>query len=321
MTTSWLVNDHDTVDAKRPGMSLRCRLVMILVFFGPAIFFACNGDYVLATVCAVAGVAAFSGYRIGVAAIVGSIAAIVAAIAYAPSLGYEQELRFTQWFGTTGLLNRFLAVGVIGLGITFAVTGLAALVARRVCRKYAGFDSLNRWCGLGLGAVEGLIACLFFLGGMLVIVPTEKELTEMRSADNTCGQFLSKAILATTEHTHASRLGPIIEEYNPFVRCPQLNKVEEVQKSVRVLSDPKKIEELLNHPNIRKLQQRPEIKTLVSKLMDDPGIRDVLRSGKQMNRSMAMTLLNHPAVLELVDQPGFVEAATKAIRSTNPIVP
>jgi hypothetical protein len=32
---------------------------------------------------------------------------------------------------------------------------------------------------------------------------------------------------------------------------------------------------------------------------------------------MAIVLLNHPAVLELVDEPGFIEEARKVIRGTN----
>ena len=52
------------------------------------------------------------------------------------------------------------------------------------------------------------------------------------------------------------------------------------------------------------------------KVIEDPEIRSALHSGRSMDRSMAMMLLNHPAVLELIDQPGFIESATKAIRGT-----
>ncbi len=290
---------------------------MSLLFFGPSVYFGWQGDYIFAAVCSVSGFTAFSGFRLGAVAILGAIGAITAAIAYAPSIGHVLEFRSTQWFGTTGLLNRFLCVGVVGLAITLGVTVVVMFVAGKAFRRRPGLDKLNRWSGFGIGAVEGLAACLFFLGGMLVIDPIEKEHAQSRSADDTRGQFLSKAISTTTEYTRASRLGPIIEQYNPFVRFPKLNKVEEVQKSLRVLSDPKKIEALLNHPSIQQLQRRPEMRTVVKKLNDDPEIRDILRSGRRMDRSMAMALLNHPAVLELVDQPEFIEEAMKVIRGTN----
>ena len=268
-------------------------------------------------VCSVSGFTAFSGFRLGAVAILGSIGAIAAAIEYAPSIGCAQEFRFTQWFGTTGLLNRFLCIGVVGLAITLGVTGVVMFVAGKAFRKRPDLDKLNRWSGFGIGFVEGLAACLFFLGGMLVIDPIEKEHAQSRSADDTRRQFLSKAISTTTEYTRASRLGPIIDQYNPFVRFSRLNKVEELQKSVRVLSDPKKIDGLLNHSSIQQLQRRPEVQAVVKKLNDDPEIRNILRSGRRMDRSMAMTLFNHPAVLELLDQPGFIEEATKVIRGTD----
>ncbi len=292
-------------------------MFMSLLFIGPSLYFGWEGDYALAAVCSVSGFAAFSGFRLGAVAILGSIGAIAAAIEYAPSIGYAQEVRFTQWFGTTGLLNRFLCVGVVGLTITLGVTGVVMFVADKAFRKRPNLDKVNRWSGFGIGFVEGLAACLFFLGGMLVIDQIEREHAQLRSADDTRRQFLFKAIATTTEYTRASRLGPIIDQYNPFVRLSGLNKVEEVQDSVRVLSDPKKIDELLNHPSIQPLQRRPEVRVVVEKLNDDPEIRNVLRSGRRMDRSMAMTLFNHPAVLELLDQPGFIEEATKVIRDTH----
>ena len=85
--------------------------------------------FIIVAVCAVSGFTAFSGFRLGAVAILGSIGAIAAAIEYAPSIGYSQEVRFTHWFGTTGLLNRFLCVGVAGLAITLGVTGVVMCLA------------------------------------------------------------------------------------------------------------------------------------------------------------------------------------------------
>ncbi len=314
MTTSRPIDDSD--NSNRPRMSWKCRLFIGVLFIEPSLYFGWEGDYVLAAVCLVSGFTAFSGFRLGAVSILGSIGAIAAAIAYAPSIGYAQEVRFTQCFGTTGLLNRFLCVGVVGLAITLGVTGVVMFVAGKAFRKRPGLDKVNRWSGFGIGFVEGLAVCLFFLGGMLVLDPIEKEYGQSRSADDTRRQFLLKAISTTTEYTRASRLGPIIDQYNPFVRFPGLNKVEEVRKSVRVLSDPRKIDGLLNHPSIQQLQRRPEVRAAVKKLHDDPEIRNVLRSGRRMDRSMAMMLFSHPAVLELLDQPGFIEEATKVIRDT-----
>lgn len=298
------------------GMSWKWRLLFTLVFFGPAIYFGIHGAYVLAGLVAVSGVCAFSGFRLGAVAIFTSIAAITAAVAYAPSIGYQQEWRFTEWFGTTGLLNRFISIGAVGIGITLVTTCVVLMMTGRIFRRRPRLDQPNRWLGFLIGGVEGVVATVFLLGGILVLEPIEQKRQKLGQATGRRTTQISDLVLLTAEHAHNSKIGPYIEEYNPFVRFPQLNKIEEVQKSVQVLSDPEKIERLMRHPEVRQLQNRPEVRTAVRKVMDDPEIRTILHSGTPMNRSIAMTLLNHPAILELVDQPGFIDVATKAIRST-----
>ncbi len=301
---------------KTTGMDLRWRLLFYVLFFGPAIYFAVDGDYPATAICAVAGIAAFGGYRAGAVSIVTLLAAVTAAIAFAPSLGQSQEARFATWFGTTGLTNRFLSIGAIGAVISMVIAGLGMFISGKLLRPRPRLDSVNRWIGFGIGGVEGVAASIFFLGGMLMIEPIEKQRAELRDAEDVRGNLVSEFILDTSEGTRDSRIGPALVDYNPFTRIPQLNRVEELQQSVQVLSDPKKIEGLLEHPSIRQLQQRPEVRRAVQKLTDDPEIQEVLRSGKRMDRSMAMTLLNHPAVMELVDQPEFLEHAARAIEST-----
>ena len=315
MTTSQQSDDAEKKE--RAQMPLRWQMFLVLLFYGPALYFGYEGDYVVAAVCSVSGLTAFMGFRIGAVAILGSIGAIAVAIAFAPEIGYSQEFRFTQWFGTTGLLNRFLCMGVIGVAIALGVTGVVMFVARKSFRKRRFLDRVNRWSGFGIGVVEGLVVCLFFLGGMFVIDPTDKAHAQSQSTNESTEPILARAISKVTESTRSSRLGPFVEENNPFVHFPELNKVEEVQKSVVVLSDPESINRLLNDPSILQLQQRPEVRTVIRKLKDDPKIRDILQSGRLMDRSMVMTLLEHPAVLELLDQPGFMDEAKKVIQSTN----
>ncbi len=295
-------------------MRLIPRLFFSLVFLGPAIYFALDGDVVTAAVCLAAGLAAFGGYRTGAAYIVAIVIAATAAIAYAPTIGLAQEWRFSQWLGTTGLTNRLLSVGLVGLLITMLIVLIVSLVISRFFARRPELDSLNRWLGFGLGAVEGVVAMLFFLGGMLVIEPIELQQREFRDADDVRGQAVSRFILLTSASTRDSRIGPAIVAYNPFTRIPSLNKVEEIQESVRVLSEPSQIQRLLEDPSIKQLQQRPEIRRVMSELQSDPDLQDILTSGNPMNRQTALTLMNHPAVLELLDQPGFLEEAAKVIR-------
>ncbi len=145
--------------------------------------------------------------------------------------------------------------------------------------KRPRLDSLNRWIGFSIGGLEGLVAIVFFLGGMLIIEPMERERSGAARPADVRGRMLSKFILATAEKTRASRIGPVLETYNPFTRVPQLNRIQEVQQSVQVLSDPAQIEGLLHHPSMEQLQRRPEVRQAMQKLNSDPAIKRYLAFG------------------------------------------
>ena len=297
-------------------MSWRCRLLLAALFFGPALYFQLDGDMVLAVFCVVAGLAAFGGYRAGAASILALIVGFAAAIAYAPSIGLAQEWRLSQTIGTTGLTNRFLSIATAGLLIGLLVACIVTWLLQRIFAQRPQLERLNRWIGFGVGAVEGVVAVVFFLGGMMVIEPMERQVGKLRDADDVRGQLVSRFILTTADKTRESHLGPTIAAYNPFVRIPSLNKVEQIQRSVKVLGDPAQIDELLEHPSIQDLQQRPEMRHAMQQLRSDPELNEILQSGRPMSGEAMMTLMNHPAVLELIDQPGFVQEAMKLIQSS-----
>jgi len=301
----------------KPRMPLRARLIFVALFFGSAIYFGVQGDYVLAAALSITGMASFSGYRMGAASILGTLVAIGVAIALAPSIGRAHEFRFEEWFGTTGLTNRILTIGTIGILISMAVTTVWFIVTRLILLSRPRVDSMNRWVGFAIGGLEGAVAVMLFLGGMLILEPIERDRAEKRAAIDAEGPAVSDWILGISDGIYRSKLGPTIIANNPFKKIPQLNKVAEVQQSVQVLSDPEKIDELIQHPSIRKLQQRPEMRRAVDRLNGDPSIQEVLRSGRPMDRAAVMTLMNHPAVLELIDQPDFLEEAYKVIQQTS----
>ncbi len=49
----------------------------------------------------------------------------------------------------------------------------------------------------------------------------------------------------------------------------------------------------------------------------DKKIKQILSAGKPLDRAAVMTLLQHPAVLELVDQPGFLAEASRVLEQTD----
>lgn len=296
------------------GSKIVWRLVFALALFGPAAFFGLEGDYLAAGVCGLAGVGALWGYRTGAISFLTSFVALAAAFMVAPAVGQSYEYHFSQWFGTTGLMNRIISIGVFGVLLAFVVAGLMMLISIKVFSTRPFLDSTNRWIGLILGAAQVPVGALFFIGGLMIVEPAVQQRVSDPNAPR--AKFSTKLVLQTTEMARDSRVGPLVEAYNPFLRIPELNnRLEPMHRSMQVLSDPANIRQVMNHPSIRQLQQREDVRRTVEKLASDPEIQEVLGSGKPMDKSMAMVLLKHPAVLELIDQPEFLSQASQVINS------
>ncbi len=299
-------------------MSLKLRLFWTAAFFGPATYFGVQGDYIVAAILSVGGFGAFTGYRTGAFSMVASLLAITAAIVYAPEIGMANSYRFTEWFGTTGLANRFLAIGIVGLAISVGVMFALWMILGRMFRNRPTLARLNRRTGFVMGAVQAVAGLVFFIGGMLVMEPIETARAETRDADDTRGQLASRLILGTAAAAKQSCLGGVLVKYNPLTHFPQLNKVEQFNQTAEVLADPVKMKSLIDAPEIVQLRQKPEVQRLVTELQSDPKVTEMLESGSPINAEMAMTLLNHPAVMNLIDTPGFMEQAAKAMRNAMP---
>jgi len=299
-----------------PRMGWPARIFWIVLLDAVAIYGFFRQDYVLAAVPMVIMCAAFSGFRIGALRLVGSLGAIALAIAYAPQVGITYEVTFAQWLGTTGLMNRLISIGSVGLLVTaFCSIALMVLIGRPIARR-PWLAWLNSWTGFAFAGVQGLVAAWLFLGGILMIDALQPKSDQGVDGDvASIAADLPQAVQMIAEHTKQSELGPWIEKYNPFVCIPQLNRLEEVQRTVQVLGDPARMNGLLLHPHVAALQQRPTTQRAIRELIADPGIRELLESESKIDKPAVMMLMKHPAVLNLVDQPGFLAAAQEAIRS------
>lgn len=300
----------------KPRMSLPAVLFFAALFFGSAIFFALRGDLVIAGAMVMIGFCSFAGFRSGASTMLAGLVAIGAAIALAPAIGVAQEWRFSEWFGTTGLTNRLISVVTVGVLISIVVTSVLLIIAGRVLASRPRAAAINRWLGFLVGGVEGIAVVTIFLGGLLVLEPIEQQRADQRDRLDERGRLVSRLILDVSGAIHDSAIGPQLVANNPFTTIPQLNRIEEVQQTAIVLSDPEQIDHLLHHPAIERLQQRPEMRQAVDRLNRDPEIQQILQSGQRLDRDAALTLMNHPVVLDLIDQPGFMDEAYEVIRQS-----
>ncbi len=294
-------------------MTLPVRLFWCVVFFGPASYMIHKGDFLVAAILISAGVGALSGFRMGALSILTSLGAITAAIIYAPSLGMQYEPDVAKALGTTGLTNRCLSVAGCGMGIAALVGLVTYFTIGRMVRNRSNLARLNRFGGFTFGLAQGAFAVVLLVGGMLAFEPIQRQQLATAGVAEEDFSVIHKAVFWTAEQVDKSVAGEYLRQYNPIVKIPQLNQLQKVQRTAAVLSDPAKMDEVMRHPSILELQRQPEVQEAVHQLRSDPSLNEILTSGKPMDSTAAMTLLNHPAVLNLIDQPGFLEQATQAI--------
>ena len=127
-------------------------------------------------------------------------------MAFAPGLGASREGLFTEWFGTTGILNRWLIIGVIGLLIAFVVGVIASVILKFILESRPRLSWFNGWLGFAAGGLNAAIAILFALGSIQTIAPlyqTQQQQIEnglQRNAGQ-AAQSVTSTVLMVDEQT------------------------------------------------------------------------------------------------------------------------
>lgn len=303
-------------DNNHNGSGVSAWLILLGLLGSATAYFCSQDDYLAATTLVAITIAGFSGYRVGALKLVGFIGGVAIAIAYAPVLGRQLEPQFAEWLGTAGLTNRALSIGVVGLGITIMATIVFAIISRHLFDERPRLDACNRWFGFGIGAVQGMLVVLIIVGGLLVLEPTVKKRVAARESNpNKFSLAVAERVLDVTKQTRSSAFGEAVIANNPFEQVPQLAKV---QRSVRVVSDPDQLNQLMQRPSQKQHELSPTIYSAIDKLSADPEIRQVLESGKPVDHKAIMSLMNNPAILELLDDPNFLTEISKLIGEFNP---
>jgi len=303
-------------DHNYSGSGISAWLILVGLLGSTTAYFWSQGDFLAATTIVAITIAGFSGYRFGVLKLVGFISGLAMAITYAPVLGRHLEPECSEWLGTSGLSNRMLSVGLVGMGITLVVTIVFALISCWLLKGRPRLNAFNRWLGFGFGAVQGLACMLIIFGGLLILEPTVKERIAVRDkVPNKFSLAVAERVLDVAEHTRSSAFGAAVVANNPFEKVSQLAKV---QKSVRVVSDPERLNQLIHRPLHGKFQLSPTSSLAIDKLSNDPEIRELLESGRPIDHQTVMSLMNNPLILELLDDPDFLREVTKLISEFNP---
>ena len=277
-----------------------------------------KGDLVTGIALATVGLSCYLGYRTGAIRTLATVGGIVAAVYFAPQWATSVEPFLTEWLSLSGLLNRGVSLGLVGLAIF--VAGL--LIGRLVCRLLLSkngkgpVNGLNRWGGLLMMGGEAAVGIALLLGGILIITPEQEDLP-LPPDSATLQQRLNYQIDVVAAETRSGAIGRVLEKHNPFVKFPQLNKFKEIQQTVRTISDPAAMKQVITHPRIQELQDNPSVQAAITKLKADKEIQEIIGSGKPLDREKMMALLNSQVVMDLLDKPEFIDQASTIIEELN----
>ena len=298
---------NDSTQAqKTPPVFLIC-----LALFGiPAAVCVWQQDYVCAGLLVIVSAGCISGFKVGAVRTLATVAGIFAAVWFTPQFSGDLEPKLTEWISTTGITNRLLANGLIGIPIVMATVLVVKLITSGIFKRRHGLNSLNRWTGFLMGGVEAGVGSFVLLSGLTIVQPM---LPVSSYAEAPLQHAITSNIAKLIEHTEDSLIGPVIEKHNPFVKFPQLNHFAEVQNTVAVLQDPVAVKQIINDPRIEALQEDPAMQEAIEMLKSDKTIAKILKSGGLDNPQEVMAIMNSPVVLHLLDQPGFLAEASQVI--------
>jgi len=196
-------------------------LICLLLFGIPAGVCIYKGDLVTGIALAIVGLSCYLGYRTGAVRALASVGGIVAAVYFAPQWVPKVEQLLTEWLSLSGLLNRIVSLGLIGLAIIVAVFLIGRLLCRLFLSKdgHGAINGLNNWSGLLIMGGEAVIGIALLLGGILIVSPEQEDLP-LPPASANLQQRLGYQIDVIASETRSGAIGRVLEKHNPFVKFP-----------------------------------------------------------------------------------------------------
>ena len=296
---------------KRPAFPIN--LVCFLIFGIPCIAALFFGDYVLAGLIFIVAVGCRVGFGVGAIKAAASIALVAAAIYVAPQFTHLVEPKITEMFELTGLASRVAAIAAVVFVVGCAMSISISIFSWIFLKKGNLLDRGNRLTGTLIGGAKAAIAAVLFLGGIQVIEPMIDQRAEETQYTGGLTPLALQAIPIVAQHTRKSVVGEPLATHNPFTKYPEYNPLPTAQQAVTVLSDPAKMNQILDEISLDKIDASPEFAKAIEALNADPTVKEVLESGGAPEFNQLIKILNSPTVMEVIEQPGFLKEANRII--------
>ena len=204
------------------GVSGHAFFVVMLAAVGGVGYFGSVGDYVTAVVISVTAIGALLGFWKGALGFLALGAAMAGGYYFARPVDQLVGPCLGAVIGDRSWLSPAIQLGLSGV-IAGALTQLIVLVVgRSILSRNEVLSDFNRTVGIGLGSVQSFAAAAFLLCGLLVIEPLVQPAGQQAAGSQS--QVVAGTVASLAERTRKSALHPLLVQYDPFQRFPQLKQ-------------------------------------------------------------------------------------------------
>lgn len=249
----------------------------------------------------------------GASQLVGIVAASLVALLVAPPLGRALEGTVAAMTGLGGVLNRMVAVVLVGVIIAVAGSALVGVYVRRQLRDRPALARWNSLAGGALGLVEGVILGMAVLWTGLALEP----IAAPQAAETSDTGGVARGVKRFAENVRGSALGGVARATNPIEGSLLLSLASDF---VAVSRDEAAMQYFMSTPVMQEIGGMASIAHARDRIHADEHLRVILEQ-EGVTTATIRTILESPTVLAIFDETTVVndlapraDALVEAIR-------
>ena len=276
-------------------------IFLVSILLGLALFTFIFGDLVTRIFVVLIVLMTLHGYFFGAAKAVASMAAMMLAIPLAGAVGRLFEVPCSNIFGTTGLINRMVCIGVGGVAVMVIVGTILSILIGIWLKRRPGWRKADRGVGGVVGLLEGCLLGVLVIWAVLVIEPIAAQ--QLAHAEISSGVMRAgrgaRWVVSAADAVHQSAVGRAAGHVNPLKEMRLLRIFGSAQT---VLNDQVMRERFVNHPNMREIAELPAIKKAQELLLANS---DIVNFEDGLTPDELQTLMRDPRLLKILDESGI----------------
>ena len=300
---------EESNDRKKKRSPLDDFIVMSCIS-APSVMFFLQSDMTSLVLWILGATAILFGYRIGLLTHLVLLLSCLLLIGLGESLAIQIKQPIAQVTGLTGLANRFLGCLLVAVVLITSMTWLSSLLAGRFL-SLGNRLRWNHWLGFGVGCIEGFLLVALLVGLVTAIAKHQRENTPQSWLSGLRGEDPKSKLLVWIDETggqiEASKVGEAFVGTRPLITVQDWSVVKKAVTLCEFISRPSAIRSLKKFPAYKKLVSDQSVQQWLTRLKEDPSIKQMFSNNVPLSGTEISLLLNHPDIMGLLDEPTLRE--------------